>query len=63
MPEALMKRNQEINGERLSTLEAAQRLGITIMCSASILHVEENLKLSQVPPVPWEQYSKLFSSQ
>ncbi|MFQ5902569.1 MAG: aldo/keto reductase [Candidatus Binatia bacterium] len=107
MPEALTKKNQEVNGERLSTLEAAQRLGITVMCSASILqgqlsrnlppiigevfngletdaqrslqfvrstpgvavalvgmkqipHVEENLKVAQVPPVTWEQYAKLF---
>jgi aryl-alcohol dehydrogenase-like predicted oxidoreductase len=30
MSEALTKRNQEVDGERLSTLEAAQRLGITV---------------------------------
>ncbi|MGH7770721.1 MAG: aldo/keto reductase [Candidatus Binatia bacterium] len=107
MPEALTKRNQEIDGEKLSTLEAAQRLGITIMCSASILqgqlshnlppivgevfngletdaqrslqfvrsapgvavalggmnqlsHVEENLKVAQIPPVTWERYAKIF---
>ncbi len=107
MPEALTKRNQEVNGEKLSTLEAAQALGITVMCSASILqgqlshnlppvvgevfagletdgqrslqfvrstpgaavalvgmkqisHVEENLKVAEVPPVPREQYAKLF---
>jgi aryl-alcohol dehydrogenase-like predicted oxidoreductase len=108
MHEALTKKNQEVSGEKLSTLEAAQRLDITVMCSASILqgqlarnlppvisevfrdletdaqrslqfvrstpgvtvalvgmkqlpHVEENLKVALVPPVPWEQYAKLFS--
>lgn len=107
MHEALTKKNQEVDGERLSTLEAAQRLDITVICSASILqgqlarnlppeitevfrdletdaqrslqfvrstpgvtaglvgmkqlsHVEENLKVAQLPPVSWEQYSKLF---
>jgi len=107
MPEALTKKNQELDGEKLSTLEAAQTLGITVMCSASILqgqlarnlppivsevfngletdaqrslqfvrstpgvsvslvgmkqisHVEENLKVAQLPPVPWERYVKLF---
>lgn len=109
MPEALAKRNQEVNGEKLSTLEAAQALGITVMCSASILqgqlsrnlppvvgevfagletdgqrslqfvrstpgaavalvgmkqisHVEENLKVAELPSVPWEQYAKLFKA-
>jgi len=37
MPEALTRKNQEVDGEKLSILEAAQRLGITVMCSASIL--------------------------
>lgn len=107
LSEALTKRNQEVNGQQLSTLEAAQTLGITVMCSASILqgqlsrnlppivgevfagletdaqrslqfvrstpgaavalvgmkqisHVEENLKVAEVPPVSWEQYAKLF---
>ena len=36
MVEALTKRNQTLQGEGLSTLEAAQALGITVMCSASI---------------------------
>jgi aryl-alcohol dehydrogenase-like predicted oxidoreductase len=107
MPEALTKRNQEVHGERLSTLEAAQRLGIAVMCSASILqgqlsrdlppfvgevlngletdvqrslqfvrstpgvtaalvgmkqlrHLEENLKVAEHSPTPWEHYQKLF---
>lgn len=37
MLEAFTKRNQELGDERVSTLEAAQRLDITVMCSASIL--------------------------
>lgn len=107
MPEALTKRNQQVEGQMLSILEAAQRLDITVMCSASIFqgqlsrnlppligevfggletdaqrslqfvrstpgaavalvgmkqisHVEENLKVAELPPVPWEQYAKLF---
>jgi predicted aldo/keto reductase-like oxidoreductase len=108
MPEALAKKNQEVNGERLSILEAAHQLGISVMCSASILqgqltrnlpavvgeiinglstdaqralqfvrsapgvtvalvgmkdiiHVEENVKVAQVPPISYEQFVKLFS--
>lgn len=37
MPEALTRKNQEVQGEKLSILEAAQMLGIMVMCSASIL--------------------------
>lgn len=109
MPEALTKRSQKVDGEMLSTLEAAEKLGVTAMCSASILqgqlsrnlpplvgevfdrletdaqrslqfvrstpgvavaligmkqisHVEENLKVAQVSPIPWEQYAKLFKA-
>lgn len=109
MPEALTKINQAVDGEKLPTLEAAQRLGITVMSSAAILqgqlsrnlpsivsevfngletdaqrslqfarstpgitvalvgmkqisHVEENLKVAQVPLVPWEQYAKLWKA-
>ena len=36
MPEALTAGNQIVDGEQLSVLEAATRLGITVMCSASI---------------------------
>lgn len=36
MPEALTAANQTVEGEPLSTLEAAGRLDITVMCSASI---------------------------
>ena len=27
-----------------------------------ISHVEENLKVAQLPPVPWEHYAKLFKA-
>lgn len=37
MPEALTFENQSVNGEWLSFLEAAERLGITVVASASIL--------------------------
>jgi len=37
MPEAFTLRNQEANGEAVSTLDAAAALGVTVMASASIL--------------------------
>ncbi len=37
MPEALIKKNQEVEGEVLTTLEAAEKLGVSVMCSASVL--------------------------
>src|SRR5256714_1746232 len=37
MPEALIARNQLVNGERLTLLEAASALGVTVAASASIL--------------------------
>lgn len=37
MPEALLFRNQQFNGQVFSTMEVAERLGISVMCSASIL--------------------------
>jgi aryl-alcohol dehydrogenase-like predicted oxidoreductase len=40
MAEALTLRNQIVQGEQLSTLEAAEALGITVMCSASILQAQ-----------------------
>jgi aryl-alcohol dehydrogenase-like predicted oxidoreductase len=36
MPEAITEPNQAVAGEHLSTLMAADRLGITVMCSGSI---------------------------
>ncbi|HLM00485.1 MAG TPA: aldo/keto reductase [Pyrinomonadaceae bacterium] len=37
MPEALVLPNQQLEGQALSTLEAAANLGVTVVCSASIL--------------------------
>ena len=37
MTEALSLSNQRIDGKQLTVLEAAQALGITVMCSASVL--------------------------
>jgi aryl-alcohol dehydrogenase-like predicted oxidoreductase len=37
MPEALMARNQQLEGEQVSTLEAAGALGVTAVASASLL--------------------------
>lgn len=37
MPEAMVSPNQQCNGKVLSTLDAAAELGISVMCSASIL--------------------------
>src|SRR5262249_27247108 len=37
MTEALSLSNQQLEGKQLTTLEAAQALGITVMCSASVL--------------------------
>jgi len=109
MTEALSLTNQLFAGQELTILQAAQALGITVMCSASILqgqlarslpaiiadtfsgldtdgqralqfvrstpgvttalvgmkqlaHVDENLRTAQIPPAPWEQYTKLFES-
>lgn len=109
MPEALVLQNQSLNGERVSVLEAAGALGVTVMASASMLqgkvarnlpeevreplgslatdaqtaiqfvrstqgittalvgmsrveHVEENLQLARIAPVPPEEYRRLFAS-
>jgi aryl-alcohol dehydrogenase-like predicted oxidoreductase len=109
MTEAFTSANQEIGGETVSLLEAARRLGIYVMSSASIYqgqlarnlppviggflpgletdaqralqfvrstpgvgtalvgmtrrtHVEENARLASVPPLPWEEFGKLFNA-
>lgn len=36
MPEALTSANQTVDGEQMSALEAATRLGVTVMCSATL---------------------------
>lgn len=40
MPEAITEPNQMVDSDQLSTLMAADRLGITVMCSASILQAK-----------------------
>ncbi|MFY9572352.1 MAG: aldo/keto reductase, partial [Blastocatellia bacterium] len=58
MPEALTNANQLVEGEQLSLLMAADRLGITIMCSASILQA----KLAQnLPPFVGQALTGLSS--
>ncbi len=37
MPEAFARRNQQVGDEMMSTVEAAQKLGITVVASASLL--------------------------
>lgn len=37
MPEALLLQNQQLSGQILSTIEAAENLGVSVVCSASIL--------------------------
>ena len=46
MPEALTDSNQTVDGEQLSFLMAADRLGVTVMCSASMMQA----RLSQNLP-------------
>jgi aryl-alcohol dehydrogenase-like predicted oxidoreductase len=48
MPEALTQQNQQVDGQTLSPLEAAQTLGIYAMCSASIL---QSRLTRSLPPV------------
>lgn len=107
MPEGFTRANQVVNGESVSTLEAARRLGIYVVASASIYqgqltrnlppvigeylpglstdaqralqfvrstpglgsalvgmkqveHVEENLEVAKLPPMPWSEFQRLF---
>ena len=56
MLEALTKKNQTVDSEQLSTLEAAQRLGITVMCSASML---QGQLARNLPPFVGEVFTGL----
>ncbi|MBI2985629.1 MAG: aldo/keto reductase [Deltaproteobacteria bacterium] len=56
MAEALTKKTQEVEGAKLSALEAAQTLGITVMCSASILQGQLS---SHLPPIVIEVFHDL----
>ena len=55
-PEAVTKKNQTVGSEQLSALEAAQRLGITVMCSASIL---QGQLARDLPPFVGEVFNGL----
>jgi aryl-alcohol dehydrogenase-like predicted oxidoreductase len=56
MPEALTLDNQEVNGETMPPLMAAEKLGVMAMCSASILQSQ----LSQgLPPFVTEAFANL----
>ena len=56
MVEALTKRNHTLQGEQLSTLEAAQALGITVMCSAAIY---QGQLAKNLPPLIGEVFDGL----
>jgi len=107
MTEAFTRANQMVDGQAVSTLEAARRLGIYVVASASVYqgqltrnlpevigdflpglatdaqralqfvrstpgigsalvgmkrvaHVEENLAVAKVPPIPWSDFQRLF---
>jgi len=109
MPEAFTLRNQIVDDQEVSLLDAAARFGVSVVSSASIFqgrvaqglpeslvealgslatdaqaaiqfarsapsittalvgmssreHVEENLQLAGIPPLPPEQFMKLFSA-
>jgi aryl-alcohol dehydrogenase-like predicted oxidoreductase len=56
MTEALTLTNQQIAGKPATTLEAAQELGITVMCSASIL---QGQLARNLPPLIGETFQGL----
>jgi aryl-alcohol dehydrogenase-like predicted oxidoreductase len=109
MPEAFTRGSQAVGGETVSTIQAAERLGIYVVASASVhqgqltrglppvvaeylpglrtdaqralqfvrstpgvgtalvgmkspAHVDENLQVAAQPPIPWEQFQRLFSA-
>jgi aryl-alcohol dehydrogenase-like predicted oxidoreductase len=58
MPEALTLDNQTVDGESMPTLIAAEKLGLTVMCSASIMQS----RLTQgLPPFVAEAFNNLSS--
>lgn len=110
MPEAIILRNQSVEGEMVPVLEAAWRLGVTVIASSSLLqsqlsrnlpefigehlkglrtdaqralqfvrstpgiasvlvgmskvnHVEENMKVAEIPPASLDDLIKLFTHE
>lgn len=56
MPEALTATNQVVDGEQVSTIEAAGRLGVTVMCSGSIYQGQLTRNL---PPFIAQAFTRL----
>lgn len=56
--DALTLRNQRVGGELMSTLEAAGRLGVTVMCSATLFQAR---LLGQIPAALRDQFEGLES--
>ena len=56
MTEALSLNNQQVGGKQLTVLEAAQALGIAVMCSASVLQGQLTRNL---PPIINDTFSEL----
>jgi aryl-alcohol dehydrogenase-like predicted oxidoreductase len=56
MSEALSATNQTVGGKQLTLLEAAQALGVTVMCSASVLQGQLTRNL---PPIIRETFDNL----
>ena len=56
MLEALVARNQRAGSELMSMLEASQRLGVTVMCSATLLQAQ---LLGKIPDVLRAQFGPL----
>ena len=110
MPEALSRANQRVGSDTVSVLEAARRLDVYVMASASVYqgqltrnlpavladylpglqtdaqralqfvrstpgigtalvgmkspaHVDENAALAGAPPVPWNDFQRLFTTE
>jgi aryl-alcohol dehydrogenase-like predicted oxidoreductase len=58
MLEAMVSRNQRASGELMSTLEAAQRLGVVVVCSATLLQAQV---LNRIPDALRAQFGNLAS--
>ena len=53
----------ETDGQRaLQFVRSTPGVTTALVGMKQLSHVEENLKTARLPPAPWEQYSKLFSS-